>query len=404
MPPPSDRERSVILGACRTPFGKLGGGLSPLAATDLGGVAVAEAIRRAGIAPQEVEHLLLGQVVGAGAGQIPSRQAGFRAGLAATVTSDTLNRVCGSGMRAVTLADVLVCAGEYAVVVAGGMESMSAAPYLLPGARFGYRLGDGAIIDALTHDGLTCAVAGVHMGVHGGNVAAEEGVTREEQDRWALRSHQRAVAAAEAGRFADEIVPIAVPGRRGTTVIDRDESPRVDTTLDALARLKPAFDDGSTVTAGNAPGINDGAAAMVVVGEGWARERGLTPLARIVAHATAAWDVPYLAYTPAMAAQRALDKAGLTTADIDLFEINEAFANVAIIAARRLGLRDAGLDRVNVNGGAIALGHPIGASGARLIATLAYELRRRGGGLGLAAICSGGAQGDAIIIEVASAE
>ncbi|HEY8600470.1 MAG TPA: acetyl-CoA C-acetyltransferase [Thermomicrobiales bacterium] len=400
MSMPAQRERSVILGACRTPFGKFGGGLSGVAATDLGGIVVAEAIRRAGIAPQEVEHLLLGQVVQAGAGQIPARQAGFQAGLPAAVTADTLNRVCGSGMRAVTLADVLVRAGEYGVIVAGGMESMSNAPYLLPGGRFGQRLGDGTIVDALVHDGLTCAVAGVHMGVHGGNVAAEERVTRDEQDRWALRSHQRAVAAIEAGRFAEEIVAVEVPGRRGPTIVERDESPRADTSLDALARLAPAFCDDGTVTAGNAPGINDGAGAMVVVGERWAQARELTPLARIIAHATAACDVPYLAYTPALAAQRALDKAGLTIRDIDLFEINEAFANVAIIAARRLGLADADLDRVNVNGGAIALGHPIGASGARLIATLAYELRRRGGGRGLAAICSGGAQGDAIVIEV----
>ncbi len=397
-------ERSVILAACRTPFGKFGGGLAPLSATALGGRVVREAVARAGLAPGEVEHLLLGQVVQAGAGQIPSRQAGFAAGLGPTVTSDTLNRVCGSGMRAVTLADVLVRAGEYRVVVAGGMESMSNAPYLLQRARFGYRLGDGALIDALVHDGLTCAVAGVHMGVHGGNVAAEEQVSREEQDGWALRSHQRAVAAAARGAFADELVPVEVPGRRGPTVLDRDESPRADTSLEQLARLRPAFQDNGTVTAGNAPGVSDGAGAVVVASAAWARERGLRPLARIVAHATAAWDVPYLAYTPALAAQRALDKAGLTVRDIDLFEINEAFANVAIIAARRLGLCDADLDRVNVNGGAIALGHPIGASGARLVATLVHELRRRGGGLGLAAICSGGAQGDAIIVEVLRTE
>ena len=397
-------ERSVILGACRTPFGKLGGGLAALAATDLGGLVVGESIGRAGVEVGEVDHLLLGQVVQAGAGQIPSRQAGFNAGLAPTVTSDTLNRVCGSGMRAVTLADVLVRAGEYRVVVAGGMESMSNAPYLLQQGRFGYRLGDGALIDSMVHDGLTCAVAGVHMGIHGGNVAAEENISREAQDRWALRSHERAVAAAEAGRFQDEIVPVEVKSRRGVAVIDRDESPRADTSLDQLAKLKPAFQADGTVTAGNAPGVNDGAGAMVVAPESWARERGLKPLARIVAHATSAWDVPYLAYTPALAAQRALDKAGLTVRDIALFEINEAFANVAIISARRLGLCDADLDRVNVNGGAIALGHPIGASGARLVATLAYELRRRGGGLGLAAICSGGAQGDAVIIEVPRTE
>jgi acetyl-CoA C-acetyltransferase len=393
-------ERSVILSACRTPFGKLGGALAPLAATELGGIVIKEAIRRAGIAPDDVEHLLMGQVLQAGAGQIPSRQAGFNAGLRATVTSDTLNRVCGSGLRAVTLADVLVRAGEYDMIVAGGMESMSNAPYLLPKARFGYRLGDGVLVDAMVHDGLTCAVAGVHMGMHGSKVAAEEQITREEQDCWALRSHQRAVAAIEGGTFAEEIVPVEVPDRKGITVVDRDEAPRADTSLEQLARLKPAFDPAGTVTAGNAPGVNDGAAALVVTSASWARERGLKPLATIVAHATAAWDVPYLAYTPALAAQKALNKAGLCLQDIDLFEINEAFANVTIIAARRLGLREPDLERLNVNGGAIALGHPIGASGGRLITTLAYELRRRGGGRGLAAICSGGAQGDAIIIEV----
>jgi acetyl-CoA C-acetyltransferase len=393
-------ERSVILSACRTPFGKLGGALAPLAATELGGIVIKEAIRRAGIAPDDVEHLLMGQVLQAGAGQIPSRQAGFNAGLRATVTSDTLNRVCGSGLRAVTLADVLVRAGEYDMIVAGGMESMSNAPYLLPKARFGYRLGDGVLVDAMVHDGLTCAVAGVHMGVHGSKVAAEEQITREEQDCWALRSHQRAVAAIEGGTFAEEIVPVEVPDRKGITVVDRDEAPRADTSLEQLARLKPAFDPAGTVTAGNAPGVNDGAAALVVTSASWARERGLKPLATIVAHATAAWDVPYLAYTPALAAQKALNKAGLCLQDIDLFEINEAFANVTIIAARRLGLREPDLERLNVNGGAIALGHPIGASGGRLITTLAYELQRRGGGRGLAAICSGGAQGDAIIIEV----
>lgn len=393
--------RSVILGGCRTPYGKLGGALAALAASDLGGIVIREAIARAGISGDDVEHLLMGMVVQAGAGQIPSRQAGFKAGLKPTVTSDTLNRVCGSGMRAVTLADVLLRCGEYQVIVAGGMESMSNAPYLLDKARFGYRLGDGTLLDSVVYDGLTCAIAGVHMGVHGGNVAEEENVSREEQDRWALRSHQRAVAATAAGRFAEEIVPVEARGPKGQmTVVERDESPRADTTLERLAKLPPVFRADGTVTAGNAPGINDGAGALVLTTAAWARERGLTPLATVVAHATSAWEVPYLAYTPAMAAQKALDKAGLTIQDIDLIEINEAFANVAIIAARRLGLRDCDLERVNVNGGALALGHPIGASGARLVLTLAYELRRRGGGLGLAAICSGGAQGDAIVIEV----
>lgn len=394
-------DRAVILGGCRTPFGKFGGSLAGLQATDLGGIVVREAIERAGIERDGIDHLILGQVLQAGAGQIPSRQAGFKAGLRATVTSDTINRVCGSGMRAVALADMLIRAGEYNTVVAGGMESMSNAPYLAPRARFGYRLGDGLLVDSLTHDGLVCAMAGVHMGVHGGNVAAEEAVGRAEQDEWALRSHQLAVAAMAAGRFAEEIVPVVATGPRGSElVVERDESPRADTTLEKLASLPPAFGETSTITAGNAPGINDGAGALVVTSERWARERGLRPLARIVAHATSAWKVPYLAYTPELAARKALVRAGLTVGDMRLIEINEAFASVAIISARRLGLRGHDLDRVNANGGALALGHPIGASGARLVLTLILELRRRGGGLGLAAICSGGAQGDAMIVDV----
>ena len=394
------RERGVILSGVRTPFGKLGGGLASFSGPELGAIVIKEAIARAGVAPDDIDHLLLGQVVQAGAGQIPSRQAGFGAGLRPTVTSDTLNRVCGSGMRAVTLADVLVRAGEYECIVAGGMESMSNAPYLVQEGRFGLRLGDGTLVDSMVHDGLTCAIGGVHMGVHGGNVAAEENISREEQDRWALRSHQRAVAATDQGIFAEEIVPVEVRTKKGTTVVERDESPRTDTSLEQMAKLKPAFAADGTVTAGNAPGVNDGAGALVVTSASWARERGLTPLATIVAHATSAWEVPYLAYTPALAARRALDKAGLTIEDIDLIEINEAFANVAIISARRLGLCEGDLERVNPNGGDLALGNPIGASGARLVTTLALELRRRGGGRGLAAICSGGAQGDAIIIEV----
>ncbi len=398
--PTNPTTQTVILSGCRTPFGKFGGALAALPATELGGMVVAEALRRANILPAEVDHLILGQVLQAGAGQIPSRQAGFRAGLPASVTSETLNRVCASGIRAVTLADVLLRAGEYSVVVAGGMESMSNAPYLLPKGRFGYRLGDGALVDSLVHDGLTCAVAGVHMGVHGGDVAAEAGITREAQDCWALRSHQRAIAAINAQRFAAELVSVAVPGRGGAvTLVERDESPRADTSLEQLAQLQPAFKADATVTAGNAPGINDGAAALVLTSAAWANEHQHQPLARIVAHATAACDVPYLAYAPAVAAERALAKAGYTVADLDLIEINEAFANVTLIAAQRLGLTAAD-PRLNVNGGAIALGHPIGASGARLVITLAHELHRRGGGRGLAAICSGGAQGDAIIIEV----
>lgn len=388
---------SVILSACRTPFGKLGGALASVSAVDLGALVIREAIARADIAPADVQHVIMGMVIQAGAGQIPSRQATFKAGLSREVTSETLNRVCGSGMRAVTLADALIRAGEYEVIVAGGMESMSNAPYLLPGARFGYRFGDGALLDAMQYDGLKWAGKEL-MGEQGDDVAAEENVGRKEQDAFALRSHKRAIAAMEKGVFAEEIVPVEVPGRKGATVrVERDEAPRPDTSEVALASLKPAFRQNGTVTAGNAPGVNDGAAAVVVASSAWAEAHGLAPIARIISSATAAWDVPYLAYTPAMAATNALDKADLSIDDLDLVEINEAFASVPLISARRLGLDR---ERLNVNGGAIALGHPIGASGARLVGTLALQLRRQGGGLGLAAICSGGGQGDAIILEV----
>ncbi len=393
----SDTNRSVILGGVRTPFGKLGGALASKTAVELGGLAITEAMARTGVGPEDVQNVIMGQVLQGGAGQNPARQAAFVAGIPKTTTAETVNRVCGSGMRAITLADTLIRGGEYETVVAGGMESMTNAPYLLRKARSGYRMGDGVLEDMMVGDGLTCAVAGVHMGIHGGNVAAEEHVGREEQDAWALRSHQRTIAARDAGLYADEIVPVEIADRKGTTIVDRDEAPRRDTSAEALAKLKPAFDPEGTVTAGNAPGVNDGAAATVVTSEAWARRRGLQPVATILAHAAAAWDVPYLAYTPAMAAQIALEKAGLAVAEIDLFEINEAFASVALISARRLG---ADREKVNVNGGAIAIGHPLGASGTRVVITLVNELRRRGGGLGVAAICSGGGQGDAIVLRV----
>jgi acetyl-CoA C-acetyltransferase len=389
--------RSVILAGARTPFAKLNGALATKTAVELGGIAIRCAMERAGVRAEDVDHVAMGQVLQGGAGQIPSRQAAFLAGLDKTVTSETVNRVCGSGMRAVTLADDLLRLGEHEVVVAGGMESMTNAPYLLRKARGGYRMGDGVLEDMMVGDGLTCAVAGVHMGVHGGNVAAEEGVGREEQDAWALRSHERYFASKAKDAPAEEIVPVTVHQRKGDAVVDRDEAPRRDTSLEALAGLKPVFDPRGTVTAGNAPGVNDGAAALVLASEGWARERGLTPAATVLAHGAAAWDVPYLAYTPEMAARVALRKAGLAVEDIALWEINEAFASVPIISARRLGVDP---ERVNVNGGAIALGHPIGASGARIVLALVNELRRRGGGLGVAAICSGGGQGDAIVVEV----
>ena len=389
--------QSVILSGVRTPFGRLNGGLASLSAVDLGALVIKTAICRAGIEPDDVQNVIMGQVLQGGAGQNPARQAAFKAGLDKTITAETVNRVCGSGTRAITMADSLIRAGDYQVVVAGGMESMSNAPYLLRKARSGYRMGDGVLEDMMIGDGLQDAVANVHMGIHGGKVAAEEGIGREEQDAWALRSHQRTLAARDAGLYADEIVPVEVPQRDGSITVRDDEAPRRDTSAEALAKLKPVFDPAGTVTAGNAPGVNDGAAATIVTSAAWAAERGLLPLATIVSHAAAAWDLPYLAYTPAMAAELALAKAGLKIGDIDLVEINEAFASVSIISTRRLGVDP---EKVNVHGGAVAIGHPIGATGARTVITLINELRRRGGGLGLAAICSGGGQGDAIIIQV----
>jgi acetyl-CoA C-acetyltransferase len=392
--------RAVILGGARTPFGKLNGTLASKSATDLGCEAAQAAIERSGVSRKDIQNTMFGQVLQGGAGQNPARQVALRAGIGVEVPAETVNRVCGSGMRALTLADSLIRAGDYDVVLTGGMESMSNAPYLLRNARSGYRMGDGVLEDMMIGDGLECAIAGCHMGIHGGNVAAEEGVGREEQDAWALRSHQRALAAQDAGLLAREIVPVEVAVKGGTTVVDQDEAPRRDTSEEALAKLKPAFDPEGTVTAGNAPGVNDGAAALVVTSIDWSEAQGLSPRATILAHGEAAWDVPYLAYTPAMAAEKALAKAGLKPSNVDLWEINEAFASVPIISARRLGIDT---DRVNVNGGAIAFGHPIGASGARIVLTLIEELRRRGGGIGVAAICSGGGGGDAVVLDVPGA-
>lgn len=390
--------RSVILGGARTPFGRLGGTLADMSAIELGTVAAREAITRSGIDQEAIDHLFIGQVLQAGSGQIPSRQVGLAVGLEPHVTSDTLNRVCGSGMRAVTMADIFLKAGEYQAVVAGGMESMSNAPYLLKKARFGYRLGNGELLDSMVDDGLTCAIHNVHMGIHGSNVAAENECSRESQDAFAARSHQLAAAAYGAGKMQDEIVPVELTDRKGNvTLFERDEAIRADSTAEGLAKLRPVFDKNGSVTAGNAPGVNDGAAMMVVTSDEFAAANGLKPLATIIGHGTSAYDVPYLAYTPHLAAEDALKKAGMTINDIDVIEINEAFASVALISSGRLGLDP---DKINLNGGAIALGHPVGASGARLVLTLAYELKRRGGGIGLAAICSGGAQGDAIIIQV----
>lgn len=388
---------SVILGGVRTPFGRMSGALASLSAVELGTIAARAALERSGVGDHAIEHVIMGHVLQAGAGQNPARQVSLRAGLDRTVTSETINRVCGSGLRAISLADMQIRLGEGAVMIAGGMESMSNAPYALPKARAGYRMGDGTLIDLMVHDGLTCAVANVHMGIHGGNVASEVGVSREDQDAWALRSHERALAAMDAGYFAEEIVPVEIVSRKGTTTVDTDEAPRRETSLEALAKLKPVFDPNSTVTAGNAPGVNDGAAALVVADAEWAAANGHTVQAEILASGQAAWDAPYLAYTPELAIRNALTKAGLSIDDVDIFEINEAFSSVAMISAARLGLDP---EKVNVNGGAVALGHPIGASGARLALTAIAELKRRGGGIAALGICSGGGQGDAMILKV----
>src|SRR5438067_5780359 len=389
--------KTVILGAARTPFGKLGGGLAPLDATDLGGKAISAALERAEVGPEQVEHVVFGQVLQAGQGQIPSRQAQIKAGIPKEVTSETVNKVCASGLRTVGMVDQSVRLGDLDVAVAGGMESMSQAPYLLQQARFGYRMGDAKAIDAMIHDGLTNPFSGKHMAHEASEVAAELELTRADMDRWALRSHQLAVKATDEGRLPEEIVPVTVKGKKGDTVVEIDEAPRRETSLETLSKLPPIFMENGTHTAGNSPGVNDGAGALVLSSDEWAKRNGKHVLATILAQAQIADDFAYLARTPAKAAIKALDKAGLKAEDIDLWEINEAFASVTLNSIRMLGIDES---RVNVNGGAVALGHPIGASGARILGTLVYELRRRGGGLGCAAICSGGGQGDAVIVEV----
>ncbi|MDQ4018306.1 MAG: acetyl-CoA C-acetyltransferase [Actinomycetota bacterium] len=380
--------RSVIVSAVRTPFGKLGGGLKDREAPELGAIAIRAALERAGLEAREVEYVIMGQVLQAGAGQAPARQASVGAGIPIEVGADTINKVCASSVRAVEMADQMIRSGDHSVIVAGGMESMSNAPYLLKQGRFGYRLGDGVLIDSMVHDGLTSTFDKRHMIQQASFVSRELGISREEQDRWALRSHERAIHAIDNGLFADEIIPVGD--------IDVDEGPRRDTSLEKLAQLKPVFDPEGTTTAGNAPGVNDGAGALVVTSEEFARKRGLEVLATIVSQAYVADDFAYLARTPAKAGRIALDKAGRTIDDVARVELNEAFSSVVLNSTKMLG---ADPERVNVNGGAVALGHPIGASGARILATMIHDLRRNGGGLGLAAICSGGGQGDALLIE-----
>jgi acetyl-CoA C-acetyltransferase len=381
--------RSVIVSAVRTPFGRLGGGLKDKEATELGAVAIRAALDRVDVANDEVEYVIMGQVLQAGAGQAPARQAAVGAGLPIETPADTINKVCASSIRAVEIADQMIRSGDHGVIVAGGMESMSNAPYILKKARFGYRIGDGVLIDSMIYDGLTSTFDKRHMVEQASFVSRELGISREDQDRWALRSHERAVQAIDNGLFQDEIVAV------GDVAVD--EGPRRDTSYEKLSRLQPVFDPQGTTTAGNAPGVNDGAGALVVTSEEFAKKRGLEVLATIVSQAYVADEFAYLARTPAKAGRAALEKAGKAIEDVERVELNEAFASVVVNSAKMLG---ADTERVNVNGGAVALGHPIGASGARILSTMIYELRRNGGGLGLAAICSGGGQGDALLIEV----
>jgi acetyl-CoA C-acetyltransferase len=381
--------RAVIVSAVRTPFGKLGGALKDYEATELGATAIRGALERVDVVADEVEYVLMGQVLQGGAGQAPARQAAVGAGLPKEVPADTINKVCASSIRAVEIADLMIRSGDHSVIVAGGMESMSNAPYILKEARFGYRLGDGTLIDLMTHDGLTSTFDGKHMVEQASFVSRELGISREDQDRWALRSHERAVHAIDNHLFDEELVPV------GDFAVD--EGPRRDTSYEKLAQLKPVFDPEGTTTPGNAPGVNDGAGALVITSDEFAKRRGLEVLATIVSQGYVADDFAYLARTPAKAGKIALERAGKTIDDVERVELNEAFSSVVVNSAKML---DVDSEKVNVNGGAVALGHPIGASGARILSTMIYELRRNGGGLGLAAICSGGGQGDALLIEV----
>jgi acetyl-CoA C-acetyltransferase len=381
--------RAVIVSAVRTPFGKLGGGLKHHSATELGAVVIRAAVERIGLEGNEIDYVIMGQVLQAGAGQAPARQAAVGAGLPIEVPADTINKVCASSIRAVQIADSMIRAGDVEVVVTGGMESMSNAPYALPKARFGYRMGNGEVVDLMIWDGLRSTFDEQHMVQQAARVARELGVTREEQDGWALRSHVRAARAQDDGLFAEEIVPVGE--------VRADESIRRDTTLEKLAGLKPAMDPEGTITAGNAPGVNDGASCVIVCSEEFAERRGLEPLATVIAQGYVADEFAWLARTPANAGAQALAKAGKSIGDVKRVEVNEAFSSVALNSVKMLG---ADPETVNVNGGAVALGHPIGASGGRILGTMVHELRRNGGGLGLAAICSGGGQGDALLIEV----
>jgi acetyl-CoA C-acetyltransferase len=391
-------DQPIILSAVRTPIGKFQGALAPLSAVELGARVVAEAVRRAGIDPAAVDEAILGNVVQAGLGQNPARQVALRGGLSPRVAAMTINKVCGSGLKAVALAAQAVRLGESEIVVAGGMESMSNCPYLLPGARTGYRLGNAEIIDSMVHDGLWDAQENFHMGITGELVAEKFGITRQQQDAFAVESHQRAVRARKSGFLESQILPLEIPQKKGEPIVVRhDESPREDSTLEALAKLKPVFKKDGTVTAGNAPGTNDGAAALMVTSERRAAQLGKSPMARIVAQATSGLEPKWVLMAPVDAVEKLLQKTGWDRdRDVDLYELNEAFAVAAIAVTRELRLDPA---RVNVNGGAVALGHPIGASGARILVTLLYELQRRNAKRGIAALCLGGGNAVALAVE-----
>jgi acetyl-CoA C-acetyltransferase len=388
--------RSVIVSGARTPIGKFGGGFRDLPAVELGAAAIREALSRAGLAGEQIDYVLMGQVLQAGAGQITARQAAVAAGVPKEVPAITINKVCLSGLNAVALADQLIRAGEIQIAVSGGMESMSQAPYLLPGARWGVRMGNAELVDSMIYDGLWSTFTDKHMGDSSDDVNQELGIGRDVQDAWAARSHQRAHEGWENGRLSEETVPVEVAQRKGEpVVVSRDEGIRADTTEESLAKLKPVFKKDGTITAGNASQISDGGAALVVMSPERAEALGAEPLAEVVAHGMSAERYPYLHTVPALAMEAALKKAGMSANDLGLVEINEAFASVPLHSTKMLGVDEA---IVNVNGGAVALGHPIGMSGARLVLTLAYEMRRRGVEYGGAALCGGGGQGDALII------
>ncbi|MBI5034054.1 MAG: acetyl-CoA C-acetyltransferase [Chloroflexi bacterium] len=385
-----------MVGGARTPIGKFQGTLSNIPAPELGAVAVREAVKRSGIALEKIEEVIMGNVVGAGLGQAPARQAALKAGLKDTISATQVGKVCGSGLKAAMLASSMIRAGDADVLVAGGMENMNRAPYLLQNARFGYRMGNGEMVDAVVHDGLWCAFENWHMGRAAEFIARECGITRGMQDEFSLKSHQKAIAAIQAGKFKAEITPVSIPSKKGVVLFDTDETPRADTSIEALSKLKSAFEEGGSVTAGNAPPLSDGAAAVVLVGDDVAARDGLKPLARVVSYAQAGTDAKHIFWAPIYAVRKALDKAGWKLGEVDLFEINEAFASQALADGQELGID---WNKVNVHGGAVAMGHPIGASGSRILVTLIYALHDRGLKRGVASLCLGGGEAVAMAIE-----